>query len=88
MHNGLADACERPATRILVLDDYGNPAVLTVHISWGHIGTWRAGDPEFQEKLREYGIHKTVVVKKFDPSTTDGALSSSLQQLTDRRFSQ
>lgn len=51
------------ATRVLVLDDFGNPVSFSVSPQPGHVTTFHIGDEDFFSQLQDHGINKTVIVK-------------------------
>lgn len=63
VHNGLTNPQTLNVTRVVVLDQFGNPVVVAVEISDGIILAETAENPgPFNAMLRNLGINKTVVV--------------------------
>lgn len=64
LHNGLQSPQTISATRVLVLDDHGNPVAVAVEVGQGVIITELASEgPQFNSLLRSLGIQQTVIVE-------------------------
>jgi len=60
-HNGLVQIHDIEATRVVIYDILDNP--VSISIQEGRLThTYHVGDPEFQQVLRECGIHKTLII--------------------------
>ena len=72
IHNGLSQPLVVEATRVLVLDDMGNPVAfaLTYHkdpqSGREHIRVCDALDRDFEQQLQMNGVKRTVVVDRLD----------------------
>jgi hypothetical protein len=77
IHNNLAQVTIVEATRVLVLDNLGNPIAFALlylrdpttgreHLRVGH-----AGDKDFENQLALNGIKKTVLVEHIDLTPKD-----------------
>jgi hypothetical protein len=60
----LAAATRHPATYTLIFDDYGQPIILVYQFA-GSIVLSKAGDPNFADTLRDFGL-SSPKVQKFD----------------------
>jgi hypothetical protein len=65
------------ATRVLATYDDGTPVCLIQEVVPGHMRVFRAGDKDFNDKLRQAGVEQTVIVEriKMDPPPTDNRIS-------------
>jgi len=68
----LHDKLQKPlvirATRLLVTFEDGTPVALIQEVVPGHVRVFRAGDGDFNERLRQTGIEQTVIVDKLKPA--------------------
>jgi hypothetical protein len=74
-HNNLGDPHKLEATRALVSAEDGTPICLVVEYA-RHPKPWfrvfRAGDKDFNDRLREHGVDRTVLVTHVDPKKLRG----------------
>lgn len=62
LHDHLGRPVATPATRVLIFDDFGNPIYFAIEQQPGHISARQLGDEDFFDRLRDYGIDKTVIL--------------------------
>lgn len=60
-HKNLRDPRSFEASRVLIRDQYDNPVVLVISDD-AFIHIHQVGDPDFDTKLREHGVDRTVIV--------------------------
>jgi len=68
LHDGLRDAYNLQATRVVVYDEYDNPIAAIVKIEDGRHIAVTASNKQFQSFLKALGINKTLIVQHIDPS--------------------
>jgi hypothetical protein len=69
IHDHLGNPLKIDATRVLILDDHGNPVALAVQVQPGHCRILRAGpapagDADFSQQLRIHGISRLAPTVK------------------------
>jgi hypothetical protein len=64
LHDKLQKPLVLRATRLLVTFEDGTPVALIHEVVKGHVQVFRAGDPDFNDRLRLAGIDQTVIVDK------------------------
>ena len=69
LHDKLQKPLVLRATRLLVTFEDGTPCALIQEVVPGHVRVFRPGDPDFNERLRQAGVERTVIVDKFKPTT-------------------
>lgn len=67
LHNNLKNPLVLPATRLLVVDDFGNPVAFAVQLAPGHVRTGHVGEADFNEQLQMHGFDVSVIVSRIDP---------------------
>lgn len=67
LHNSLKNPLVLQATRLLVVDDHGNPVAFVVQFAPGHVRAGHVGDADFNEQLQMHGFDASVVVSRIDP---------------------
>ncbi len=75
--NGLGEAYDLPATRVLVTYDDGTPALVASEVMSGVISCAHALDPEFRPMLAALGVDRTVIVQTVRPKPADELLPVS-----------
>ncbi len=71
LHDGFMKPLVAKATRLLCTYEDGTPFALITEVVPGHVRVFRAGDNEFNERLRQSGISETVIVDKLEPKTLE-----------------
>ncbi len=61
-HNRLRAPDSRPATRVVVYDDFNNPIAVLIQVSPNNVYMSFKGQKGFEEALRNLGIVDTTVV--------------------------
>lgn len=64
LHDKLQKPLVLRATRLLVTFEDGTPCAFIQEIVPGHVRVFRAGDPDFNERLRQAGLEQSVIVEK------------------------
>lgn len=67
LHNGFKNPLVLQATRLLVVDDFGNPVAFAVQFAPGHVRTGHVGEDDFNEQLQMHGFNVSVIVSRVDP---------------------
>jgi hypothetical protein len=68
LHDKLQKPLVIKATRLLATYDDGTPFALIVEVVPGHVRVFRAGDPDFNDRLRQAAIDRSVIVDKLEPA--------------------